>query len=143
MTNESGSLLHQQGVTVMGLLTGFMMTALVLILGSPGAFSSPIGPLSGAAYFQVLCTYVGLVGVVSIVGIVAMTEVGTGYAQLGSMVDKFGYTCFLVSLYGFTGALPLLLAPFTKVGSIVVLLVAVVLFLAYVSLGGFGRSARA
>lgn len=142
MAKSEGSLLHQHGVTVMGLLTGFMMTALVLILGSPVAFHSAIGPVSGEDYFQVLSTYVGVVGAVSIVGIVALTEVGAGRAKLGSRVDKFGYTCFLLSLFGFTGALPLLLAPFTKFGAAIVLTVAVLLFLAYFSIGGFGRSPR-
>ena len=126
----------------MGLLTGFMMTSLVLILGSPGAFHSTIGPFSGEDYFEILSTYVGVVGAVSIVGIVALTEVGAGWAALGSRVDQFGYTCFLLSLFGFTGALPLLLAPFTKVGSAIVLAVAVLLFSIYYSLGGFGKSNR-
>jgi hypothetical protein len=140
MKDSEGSLLHQQGVTVLGLLTGFMMTALVLILGSPGAFHAPIGAINGDEYFEILTTYVGVVGVVSIVGIVGLTQVGAGWSKLGSRVDQFAYTCFLIGLFGFTGALPLLLAPFTRVGAAIVLAVAVALFLTFSILGGFART---
>jgi hypothetical protein len=142
MVESAESALHQQGLTVLGLLTGFMITTLVLILGSPGSFHSSIGPISGADYFQLLATYVALVGVVSVIGMIALLEVSTGWAKVSSRVDQFGYTCFLLSLFGFIGALPLLLAPFTEYGAAIVLVAAVLLLGIYLAFGGMGRSRR-
>ena len=133
---RTGSILHQQALTVLGLLTGFMITSLVLILGSPGPFRSPIGPLSGEEYFQILSTYVALVCVVSLVGVMAFAEVAGGWMAVGSRVDQFGYSCFLVVVFGFAGELSLLLVPFNRFGALIVFATAIVLFVTYRVLGG-------
>jgi hypothetical protein len=131
MTVSKGSLLHQQALTVMGLFTGLTLTALVLILNSASAFHTPIGPLSGAQYFGLVSTFVAVVGAVSSVAIIAFLEVAGGIAPTFSFVDKLGTTLFFVSVFGFMGVLPLLLAPFTTWGATVLLVLEVVLLGTY------------
>jgi hypothetical protein len=131
MPESKGSVLHQQALTVMGFFTGLTLTALVLILNSPGPFHAPIGPLSGQQYFETVTTYVAIVGALSSVAIVSFMEVAGGLARVYSFIDKLGTTLFLVSVFGFMGILPLLLAPFTRWGAGVVLVLEVVLLLTY------------
>ena len=132
MTDErGGSVLHQQALTVMGFFTGLTLTALVLILNSPSAFRTPIGPVSGAVYFQILATYVAMVGSISSVGIVAFLEVAGGMMPKYSLVDQMGTTFFLVSVFGFMGILPLLLAPFTRIGALLVLSLEIFMLASY------------
>ena len=126
-----GSVLHQQALTVLGFFTGLVLTSLVLILTSPGPFHTPIGPLTGQQYFETVTTYVAIVGAVSSVAMLAFLEIAGGMLPTYSFVDRFGTTLFFLSLFGFMGVLPLLLAPFTRWGAISVLGVEVVLLLAY------------
>ena len=131
MPDSSGSVLHQQALTVMGLFTGLTLTSLVLILNAAASFHTPIGPLSGTEYFQVVTSYVAAVGALSSVAIIAFLEVAGGMAPTFSFVDKMGTTLFFLSVFGFMGILPLMLAPFTKWGAIVVLALEVVLLGTY------------
>lgn len=131
MAGSKGSVLHQQALTVMGFFTGLVLTSLVLILTAPGPFHTPIGPLSGQQYFEMVTTYVAIVGGVSGVGMLAFLEVAGGMSPTYSFVDKFGTTLFFLSVFGFMGVLPLLLAPFTRWGSATVLALEVSLLLAY------------
>jgi hypothetical protein len=131
MPESQGSVLHQQALTVMGLFTGLTLTGLVLILNSPGSFRTPIGPLSGQQYFETVTTYVAVVGAMSSVAIVSFMEVAGGMARVYSFIDKMGTTLFLISVFGFMGILPLLLAPFTRWGAGIVLVLEVVLLLTY------------
>ena len=126
-----GSVLHQQALTVLGFFTGLVLTSLVLILTSPGPFHTPVGPLTGQQYFETVTTYVAIVGAVSSVAMLAFLEIAGGMLPTYSFVDRFGTTLFFLSLFGFMGVLPLLLAPFTRWGAISVLGVEVVLLLAY------------
>lgn len=131
MVESKGSVLHQQALTVMGFFTGLTLTSLVLILDAPGPFHAPIGPLSGEQYFEVVTSYVAIVGAVSSVAMVAFLEVAGGMSRLYSFVDKLGTTLFLLSVFGFMGILPLVLAPFTRTGAVAVLGLEVVLLLVY------------
>jgi hypothetical protein len=131
MPDRSGSILHQQALTVMGLFTGLTLTALVLIVNSASAFHVPIGPLSGAQYFDLVTTYVAAVGAVSSVAIIAFLEVAGGMAPTFSFVDKMGTTLFFLSVFGFMGILPLLLVPFTEKGATVLLVLEAVLLGTY------------
>lgn len=131
MPDSKGSVLHQQALTVMGLFTGLTLTSLVLILNSPGPFHAPIGPLSGPQYFEIVTTYVAIVGALSSVAIVSFMEVAGGMARVYSFIDKLGTTLFLISVFGFMGILPLLLAPFTRWGAGLVLLLEVILLVLY------------
>lgn len=131
MMEPKGSVLHQQALTVMGLFTGLTLTSLVLILNSPEAFRVSIGPLSGPQYFETVTTYVAIVGALSSVAIVSFMEVAGGMAQVYSFIDKLGTTLFLISVFGFMGILPLLLAPFTRWGAGIVLSIEVVLLVTY------------
>jgi hypothetical protein len=131
MPESKGSVLHQQALTVMGFFTGLTLTSLVLILNSPGPFHASIGPLSGEQYFETVTTYVSVVGALSSVAIVAFMEVAGGMARLYSFIDKLGTTLFLLSVFGFMGILPLLLAPFTRWGAGIVLALEVVLLGTY------------
>jgi hypothetical protein len=112
-----GSVLHQQALTVLGFFTGFALTSLVLILTSPASFRVPIGPLSGAQYFQLVATYVAVTGAVSSVGILAFLEVAGGMAAVFSRLDQFATILYLTAVFAFMGILPLLLSPFTHVGA--------------------------
>src|SRR5579863_4684343 len=121
MADAEGSLLHQQALTAMGFFMGLTLTSLVLILNAPSAFHAGIGPLSPDQYFQTVVTYVATVGAVSSVGLLCFLEVGGGLSRKGGFVDKLGTSLFFVSVFGFLGGLPLLLAPFTRDGAIAVL----------------------
>lgn len=131
MSESKGSVLHQQALTVMGLFTGLTLTSLVLILNSPRSFHAPIGPISGQQYFELVTTYVAIVGSLSSVAIVSFMEVAGGMAKVYSITDKLGTTLFLISVFGFMGILPLLLAPFTRWGAGIVFVLEVVLLLTY------------
>lgn len=131
MLERTGSVLHQQALTVMGFFTGLTLTALVLILTSPADFDKPIGFLTGPQYFETISTYVAIVGSVSCVCLIGFLEMAGGMASLYSFVDKFATTAFFVSVFGFMGILPLLLAPFSTWGAIVVLVAEVVLLVTY------------
>lgn len=115
----------------MGLFTGLTLTSLVLILNAASAFHVPIGPLSGQQYFEVVTTYVATVGAVSSVAIVPYLEVAGGMAPTYSFIDKLGTTLFFLSVFGFMGVLPLLLAPFTRWGATAVLALEAVLLTTY------------
>ena len=121
MSASDGSVLHQQALTVSGILTGLTLTALVLILTNPGSFHAAIGHLNGEQYFETVVTYVALIGVMSSVAMLAFLEIAGGLAPKLTPLDTLGTTFFLVSVFGFMGVLPLLLAPFTRVGAAVVL----------------------
>jgi hypothetical protein len=131
MAESEGSVLHQQALTALGFFMGLTLTALVLILNSPGSFHTSIGALSGAEYFQTVVTYVATVGGVSSVGLLCFLEVGGGLSERGGFVDKLGTTLFFLSVFGFMGVLPLLLAPFYGDGAVVVLCLEVVLGAVY------------
>lgn len=131
MSESKGSVLHQQALTVMGLFTGLSLTSLVLILESPSYFHRPIGPLNGDAYFQAVSTYVAVVGALSAVALLAFLEVAGGLSPVFSFVDKLATTVFFLSVAGFMGVLPLLLAPFTEWGAGTVLTLEVTLLLVY------------
>lgn len=126
-----GSLLHQQALTVSALFTGLTLTALVLILNSPRSFHIALGPVSGEVYFEVVVTYVALLGATSSLAMLAYLEVAGGLAEKFSALDSIGTTFFLVSVFGFMGALPVVLAPFTETGAAVVLGVEVALVSVY------------
>lgn len=117
-----------------GLFTGLTLTALVLILSSPKDFEVPFGSLSGTVYFQIVATYVALLGVASSVAMLSFLEIAGGMMQTLTPIDTFGTVFFFVTVFGFLGALPLLLAPFTSSGATTVLLgeVGVLLTWAYV-----------
>jgi hypothetical protein len=115
----------------MGFFTGLVLTALVLILSSPGPFHTPIGPLSGAQYFATVVTFVGVVGSLSCVAMIAFLEVAGGLAPVFGFLDQLGTTLFLMSVFGFLGILPLLLAAFTRWGAVTVLALEVVLLGVY------------
>jgi uncharacterized membrane protein len=131
MADDEGSVLHQQALTVMGFFTGLTLTALVLILNSRGSFRIAVGPVNGDDYFQIVTTYVAMVGSISSVGIVAFLEVAGGLSPKYSYVDKIGTTCFFVSVFGFMGVLPLLLSPFTEWGAALVLSLEIFLLVTY------------
>jgi hypothetical protein len=127
MATTRGSVLHQQALTVMGLFTGLTLACLVLILNSPHAFHTAIGPLNGDQYFGLISTYVAIEGAVSSVAMVAFLEVAGGLSRLFSFIDKLGTTLFFVSVFGFLGVLPLLLAAFTEWGAIGLIVIEAVL----------------
>ena len=131
MESGEGSVLHQQALTVSGLFTGLTLTALVLILNSPGSFHLGIGPFSGSQYFELLVTYVAVLGATNSVALLAFLEIAGGMAKKFSPLDTLGTTFFLVSVFGFLGALPLLLAPFSNWGALIVVLVELVLVSLY------------
>lgn len=131
MAEKEGSVLHQQALTALGFFMGLTLTSLVLILNAPGAFHAPIGPLSGEQYFQIVVTYVALVGASSSVGLLCFLEVAGGLSGKRGFVDKLGTTLFFVSVFGFMGALPLLLSPFTKIGALILLAFELLLTVVY------------
>lgn len=116
-----GSVLHQQALTVSGLFTGLTLTALVLILNSPRQFHVGVGLISGQVYFETLVTYVAVLGATNSVAMLSYLEIAGGMAEKFSALDTLGTVFFLGSVFGFMGVLPLLLAPFTHTGAIVVL----------------------
>jgi hypothetical protein len=138
-----GSVLHQQAITVLGLFTGFSLTALVLLLSAPRTFQVPFGTLSGVEYFQLLVTYVALVGSVCSVGALMMVEVAGGLAELYSVLDQLATTLYVISVIAFVLILPLLLVPFTASGAGVVFLAEVVLLTLYFVARRIPLSARA
>ena len=97
---REGSVLHQQALTVTGLLTGLTLTALVLILNSPRAFQVPIGPVTGGQYFETVLTYVALLGVSSSIAMLAFLEIAGGLAEKLTPLDTLGTTFFLVTVFG-------------------------------------------
>jgi hypothetical protein len=121
MPTTEASVLHQQALTVTGLLTGLTLTALILIPNSPHSFRVAIGPLSGEQYFETLVTYVALLGVLSGVAMLSFFEIAGGLAQTLTPLDTMGTTFFLVTVFGFMGVLPLLLLPYTPIGAGIVL----------------------
>jgi hypothetical protein len=128
---SGGSVVHQQAIAVLGLFTGFSLTALVLILSSPRYFQVPFGSLSGVAYFQLLATYVALVGCVCSVGALTMVEVAGGLSELYSVLDQLATTLYVLSVVAFVLILPLILVPFTQAGAAVVFAAEVILMLLY------------
>ena len=131
MSDTRGSLLHQQALSVMGFFTGLVLTSLVLILNSPRPFHVALGPLSPEEYYELLTTYVAVVGAVSSVAMLAFLEVAGGLSSVFSFVDKLGTTLFLLAVVGFQGIIPLLLVAYTRWGALVVLLLEVALNLVY------------
>ncbi|HZY69718.1 MAG TPA: hypothetical protein VFF67_01910 [Thermoplasmata archaeon] len=127
MARGAGSILHQQALTVSALFTGLTLTALVLVLNSPHPFHMPFGPLPGEDYFEVVVTYMALLGVMSSLSMLSYLEIAGGMAETYSLLDSLGTAFFLSSIFGFMGALPLLLAPFTQVGAAVVVTLEVIL----------------
>lgn len=120
MASGQGSLLHQQALTVSGLFTGLTLAALVLILNSPGPFHTGVGPVSGQVYFEVLVTYIALLGAASSLAMLSYLEIAGGMAEKFSALDTLGTTFFLTTVFGFMGVLPLLLVPFSRVGAALV-----------------------
>lgn len=131
MAEIEGSILHQQALTALGFFMGLTLTALVLILNAPSSFHIALGPLSGEQYFETIVTYVAIVGALSSIGLLSFLDVGGGLSQKGGFVDKFGTVLFFLSVFGFMGVLPLLLAPFSKVGALIVVALEVTLALVY------------
>ena len=130
-TTREGSVLHQQALTVSGLFTGLTLTVLVLILNSPGPYHVAIGPISGEHYFDLVVTYVALLGATNSVALLSYLEIAGGLAQKYSALDTLGTGFFLASVFGFLGVLPILLAPYTKYGALPVLVSEVVLVATY------------
>ncbi len=133
MPKAKESVLHQQALLVMGLFTGFALTALVVIMQSPRTFHVAVWPLSAQGYFETLTTTIALVGSVCIFGVLAAMEVAGGIAEIGSGLDKFGYACFLIGLFGLVAVLPLLLLPFTRIGAVTVIASEIILLVVYFS----------
>jgi len=131
MPRTKESIIHQQALVVMGFFSGFAFTALVLIMQSPTAFRVAVGPVSGEMYFEALTTAIAVVASVCIFGVLAAMEVAAGLADSGSLVDKFGFACFLLGVLGFVAVLPLLLVPFTEIGSAILVGLEIVLLLVY------------
>lgn len=131
MATKEGSILHQQALTVSGLFTGLTLTALVLILNSPRPFHTSIGALSGQMYFETLVTYVAILGATNSLAMLSFLEIAGGMAEKFSALDTLGTSFFLISIFGFLGALPLLLAPFTPMGALLVLGVEIMLVSIY------------
>lgn len=90
-----------------------------MIIQAPRAFDVAIGPLSADEYFQALTTSIAIAASVCIFGVLAAMEVAGGLAGEGSAIDKFGYGCFLAGLFGLVGVIPLLLLPFSQLGSLI------------------------
>ena len=78
-----------------------------------------------------MVTYVALVGASSSVGLLCFLEVAGGLSGKRGFVDKLGTTLFFVSVFGFMGALPLLLSPFTKIGALILLAFELLLTVVY------------
>ncbi|MGI0054135.1 MAG: hypothetical protein ACREBZ_00175 [Thermoplasmata archaeon] len=131
MAASEGSVLHQQALTALGFFMGLTLTALVLILTNPSAFQIPFGSLSGEGYFETVVTFVATVGAISSIGLLSFLDVAGGLSLKSGFVDKFGTVLFFLSVFGFMGILPLLLAPFTRVGALVVLVLEVLLVTTY------------
>lgn len=134
MAASQGSVLHQQALTVSGLFTGLTLTALVLILNSPRPFHTAIGPVSGPEYFEVIVTYVALLGAMSSMAMLSFLEIGGGMVAKFTPLDTMGTAFFLASVFGFMGVLPLLLVPFTQTGAVIVLAAELVLIGTYFSI---------
>ena len=58
-------------------------------------------------------------------------EVAAGLAEEESVVDKFGFACFLIGFFGLVGLLPLLLLPFTRIGSAILVGLEIILLIIY------------
>jgi len=142
MPRAKESVIHQQALVVMGFFSGFAFTALVLIMQSPTAFRVAVGPLSGEEYFEALTTAIAVVGSVCIFGVLAAMEVAAGLAEAASSVDKFGFACFLVGLFGLVCVLPLLLIPFTRIGAAILVGLEIVLLVIYFVSPSDARSKR-
>ena len=131
MPDARESILHQQALLVMGLFTGFAITSLVVIMQSPATFHVEVWPLSAEGYFVI--TTIALVGSVCVFGVLAAMEVAGGLAETGSGLDKFGYACFLIGLFGLVAILPLLLLPFASMGAAIVVACEIILLIVYFS----------
>ncbi len=125
------SLLHQQALVVMGLFAGFSITVLVVILQSPIEFLAGVGAFSGPIYFDTLVTLIAAVASVCVFGVLATMELAAGTAEVGSALDKFGYVCFLLGLFGVVAILPLLLVAFTSLGAVLLLVFEAILLAVY------------
>jgi hypothetical protein len=128
---REGSVLHPPALSARGFIIGRILTALVLILNSAGSFQVPFGPLRPDQYFETLVKYVSAVGAVSGVGLLAFLDVGGGRSNKGRFVDKLGTVLFFLSVAGFMGALPLVLARFSRGGALVVSVLELTLLAAY------------
>jgi len=131
MPRAKAGAVHQQALVVMGFFSGFAITGLVLIMQSPAAFHVAVGPISGEEYFEALTTAIAVVGSVCIFGVLAAMEVATGLAEEGSAIDKFGFGCFLIGVFGLVCVLPLLLVPFTRIGSAILVGLEIALLIVY------------
>lgn len=142
MPKPKESVIHQQALVVMGFFSGFAITALVLTMQSPAVFHVGVGPVSGEEYFEALTTVIAIVGSVCIFGVLAAMEVAAGLADEGSVVDKFGFACFLTGLLGLVGVLPLMLVLFTRVGSAILVCFEIILLIIYFVSPSKARSKR-
>lgn len=115
----------------MGFFTGFAITSLVVIMQSPATFKVAVWPFSAEEYFNALITSIALVATVCTFGVLSTMEVAGGMAERHSILDRFGYTCFFVGLFGLVAITPLLLIPFTEIGATLVFGVEVILLIAY------------
>ena len=116
---------------VMGFFAGFSITVLVVIMQSPTTFRVPEGFLSGEEYFQILISVISSVSVVCIFSLLSAMEVAGGNAQRGSNLDRFGYICFMIGLFGLVVTVPLLLIPYSEAGALIVFVLELILLFMY------------
>jgi hypothetical protein len=108
-----------------------VLTAPVLILNSPGPYHVVIGSPSKEQYFEPVASHVAPVGAVSREAPLAFLEVTGGMARVYGYFGQFGTTMVCLSVFGFMGILPLILAAFHRWGATIVLLLEIGLPLAY------------
>jgi len=135
---------HQNGLLVSGFLGGLAFTALVLVLQASKSFSVPntLLGIGGESYFEILTASLACISFLSIVASFAMLHVASYIESENSPIALFGEICFVATLMGFAYVLPLLLLPFTTLGSIVVLSLDMILLITFFVLRRLPRIAR-
>ncbi len=124
-------LLRQQQVVVAGVLGSISLAVLVFALSSARAFSHGEFNLSPHVYYALLVTLIGGISATCIMSGFALSGEAGGIEDAPA-VGRFGAICLGLGLIGTLVALPLLVLPFTVLGSIALSALEVALTIGFV-----------
>jgi len=133
---ERGMGLHQQFTIAVGTVGAIAFAALVLAIQDPKPFEVPSAPnaliqVTGQQWWHLLITALGVVCVFSVFSVLATSFVGADLVHFDSLLGWFGYGAGIVTMSGFLSAVALIVNDETNLGSIILGVVTVVLFVIF------------
>ena len=118
-------------LTLSGFLGGLTLSSLVLIMQTKEAFE--FTPVSAYFYYpELLIDGLAVIIVFFIMAAVGLVKVASGGTNQNSKFTKIAENCLSVGFYGLCGFIPLLLLPFSIVGSIGVSILIIMCIIWYI-----------